>query len=150
MKLTYILFNLLTITGPIVFAQTATDLENRGGRAFSNSVSFEVGKMDFTNGDAITITSIRGTNSKIGKGGTYSIEGTYTLDSQDGAVLAAFVTTKENSGTTAIDPTQQLKIGKGTGKFKLILTMHEKGFPHVSFYPVQGGDSFGGIYFGPQ
>ena len=41
-----------------------------------------------------------------------------------------------------------MRIEKGTGTFRLVKTMREEGYLHVSFYPVPTGGSFGGVYFG--
>jgi hypothetical protein len=41
-----------------------------------------------------------------------------------------------------------MRIEKGTGTFRLVKTMREEGYLHVSFYPVPSGSCFGGIYFG--
>ncbi len=114
----------------------------------SQPVKFEAGKTNFVQGDSIKITSIRGSSSGINTNETYKIDGFYTLNSHDEAMLSAFVTTNENGGRSTIDLKQTKKVSKGKGKFSLILTMHNKGYPHVSFYPRLGGESFGGVYFG--
>ena len=43
---------------------------------------------------------------------------------------------------------QNAIVDKGEGWFTLFLPMSYKGWPHVSFYPAEGGNGFGGIYFG--
>ena len=43
---------------------------------------------------------------------------------------------------------QNLIVSQGTGTFTLFLPMSYGGCPHVSFYPVDGGTGFGGVYFG--
>lgn len=108
-------------------------------------VSFELGSSAFAPGDNITIKKVRGTSKKIEIGGTYSVEGTYTLSSKDEATLAFFDTSVSYSGPTPVDPKQRIHIKRGSGSFYLVKTMHDDGYLHVSFY---SGPDFGGVYFG--
>jgi hypothetical protein len=39
-------------------------------------------------------------------------------------------------------------VKRGSGEFTLKLPMPYDGWPHVSFYPAEGGTGFGGVYFG--
>ena len=39
-------------------------------------------------------------------------------------------------------------VDEGQGTFVLYLPMLCRGWPHVSFYPADGGGDFGGNYFG--
>jgi hypothetical protein len=114
---------------------------------FPYVVPFELGKAQFLAGDTVTIQSVRGTADSLRVGGTYCVEGSYTLNSADEAELALFVTTKLDI-RTKIDPKQMLRVKRGTGSFRLIETMAAEGYPHASFYPIPSGSSFGGIYFG--
>ncbi len=116
-------------------------------KKLSHSVKFEIGTAKFVQGDSITISSIHGTSSEISINETYRIEGSYTLASHDKATLASFVTTSEGGGSPT-GPKQEVKIVKGNGTFSLVITTHDKGYPHVSFYPSNGGEVFGGVYFG--
>jgi hypothetical protein len=114
----------------------------------SHEVRFELGDAKFDQGDHITIQQVRGTSETITVGGTYSVEGTYTLASQDEADLALYATTVAAGGPTPIDAEQHIRIKKGTGTFRLVKAMSEDGYLHVSFYPVPFGSAFGGVYFG--
>jgi len=114
---------------------------------FPYSVKFELGKVDFAPGDNITISAIHGTSHEIQTNGTYLVEGTYTLTSREEALLSLSIAV-DGSGITPTDSKQRMKIAKGQGKFNLIITMHEQGYPHISFYPADKGTVFGGIYFG--
>lgn len=80
---------------------------------------------------------------------SYGVEGTYTLDSADGASLALFCTTRSPSGPSAIQNTQRIRITKGTGEFYLYETNTPDGWLHVSFYP-DNSDWHGGVYFGEK
>src|SRR5258706_14010286 len=57
------------------------------------AVRYELGKTQFAPGDNITIQSLHGTSDTIVTGGTYCVEGTYALASQDHAVLPSYTTT---------------------------------------------------------
>jgi hypothetical protein len=43
---------------------------------------------------------------------------------------------------------QTAPVTKGEGTFTLYLPMTCRGWPHVSFYPAEGGRDIGGTYFG--
>ena len=129
----------LIVSGPFLSHAAQTN--------FSHPVSFEIGDIEFAAGDHIAIKEVRGTAPTLGTNHTYSVTGTYTLSSRDEAELALFLTVP-NSGRTRVDPKQTVRITKGSGTFHLVKTMHAQGYPHVSFYPVPSGNSFGGVYFG--
>jgi hypothetical protein len=114
---------------------------------FPAVVPFDLGAAEFFPGDNITIQRVTGTSPTISTGGTYCVEGTYTLASRDKADLSLYITTVTNISTPT-DPSQIMRIEKGTGTFRLVTTMGSEGYLHVSFYPVSTGSSFGGIYFG--
>jgi thiol-disulfide isomerase/thioredoxin len=113
-------------------------------------VPYEVGATNFETGDEIKITEIRGTSENFKPKHEYWIKGTYTLRSRDRATLGASVTAQSSAGAIPQphDPDQSLEIKRGSGEFTLKLPMHRNGWPHVSFYPADGGQSFGGVYFG--
>jgi len=136
----------ITIILSCTIAGRAATEETSGN--LPHAVRFELGDAHFARGDNITITQMRGTSEAIATGGTYCIEGTYTLASRDGADLAFFTTTITDNGPSPIEPRQHVRIKKGTGSFRLVKTLNEDGYLHLSFYPVHSGDDFGGIYFG--
>ncbi len=45
-------------------------------------------------------------------------------------------------------PSARPIVNRGNGTFTLFLVVTGRGSPHVSFYPSEGGGSFGGTYFG--
>jgi hypothetical protein len=133
----------LALAAPAATNNTAAD--------FPSVVPFELGEGEFFPGDSITIQRVSGTSPTIRVGETYCVEGTYTLASKEKADLAFFATTESKGHTpthTPTDRSQIMRIEKGTGTFRLVKTMREEGYLHVSFYPVPGGSCFGGIYFG--
>ncbi len=116
---------------------------------FPYAVKFEQGATRFLNGDKITILDVRRTVDTFTPGNIYWIRGTYTLASHDKAVLAAYITAMD--AADGIGPSlkvQSAVVNKGDGTFTLFLPMSSKGWPHVSFYPADGGGGFGGNYFG--
>ncbi len=129
----------LAPAGPAQTNENATD--------FPASVKFELGEAEFFPSDSITVESVRGTSSTIRTGETYCVEGTYTLASREAATLALFATTVK-AVSVPTDPSQTMRIKKGTGRFRLVKVMREEGYLHVSFYPVPSGSAFGGVYFG--
>ena len=114
---------------------------------FPHVVPFELGDAEFSAGDRITVTEVRGTAPTLITNETYCVTGTYSLSSRDEAELSFYVTVP-NSGPTRVDPKQTVRVTKGAGTFRLIKTMHAEGYPHISFYPRPSGSSFGGVYFG--
>jgi hypothetical protein len=116
---------------------------------FSHVIQYELGASGFPAGDQITITSVHGNRKHIEPGGSYLVEGTYTLSSAENAGLALFCTSRGPSGPTPVQEGQQVKITKGSDTFHLYETNAPDGWLHVSFYP-NGGSSRGGVYFGER
>ena len=59
------------------------------------------------------------------------------------------MTAKNVSAGRSIGGDDQAKVvERGSGEFTLKVRMPYEGWPHVSFYPAEGGQSFGGVYFG--
>jgi hypothetical protein len=133
---------------PTVRKATVTP-DARATSEFPHAVRFEQGATRFVDGDKITITEVRGTADRFTPGQTYRIKGTYTLASHDRAMLAAYVTAMdpENGRSTSLK-SQKTVVDRGSGTFTLTLPMSCRGWPHVSFYPADGGGDFGGNYFG--
>ena len=116
---------------------------------FPHVVKFEQGATRFQNGDKITILEVRGTADTMSPGNNYRIKGTYTLASHDRATLAAYTTaSKAANGTGPTHKVQSTMVNPGTGTFTLVLPMSCEGWPHLSYYPTDGGSDFGGNYFG--
>jgi len=113
-------------------------------------VPFQLGQAQFSQGDAITITSVRGTSSAIAPGNTYTITGTYELNSHPQAMVATFMSSFPGQSPIGSGPfgNNSVTVNAGKGTFSLELLMRTDGYPHVSFYPAGGGSSFGSTYFG--
>jgi len=99
-------------------------------------------------GDSITVEEVRGPAETWVAGNTYEVTGTYHLASHENAMLAAFVTVHSLPDVhPSPTPEQTVVVLKGEGRFTLRFHMWQAGDPHISFYPVGGGNDFGGIYF---
>jgi hypothetical protein len=123
---------------------------DEGARAkFSYVIPQGLGAGGFLAGDQITITELRGNQKHLEPGGSYLVEGTYTLASADSADLALFTTTRGPSGSTPVQGGQHIQITRGTGTFRLYETNIPDGWLHVSFY-LNNGNSRGGIYLGEK
>jgi hypothetical protein len=116
---------------------------------FPHVVRFKQGAARFLEGDDITIQEIRGTAETFSPGNIYRIVGTYKLASHDKAMLAAYTTASNAAdGRSRSLKVQHMYVDRGKGMFTLFLPMSYEGWPHVSFYPSDGGEGFGDNYFG--
>jgi beta-lactamase regulating signal transducer with metallopeptidase domain len=130
-------------------ATAARKADARATAEFPYAVRFEQGATRFLNGDKIAILEVRGTADTFKPDNTYWIKGTYTLASHDRATLAAYITARDaGHGKGDSERVQTTVVNQGNGTFTLVLPMSSQGWPHVSFYPADGGGDFGGNYFG--
>jgi beta-lactamase regulating signal transducer with metallopeptidase domain len=139
--------------GDNVYRRSATDSSTvpvtDESEYYSHIVRFDQGVTRFENGDEIKIVEIRGTAATFLPGHSYRIKGTYKLASRDKATLGGSVTAQNAAdGNSRSIKGQSMHVKRGDGTFKLYLPMTHRGWPHVSFYPADGGEGFGGNYFG--
>jgi beta-lactamase regulating signal transducer with metallopeptidase domain len=114
-----------------------------------HKVRFEQGATRFADGDDITILDVHGTAETFAPGNMYRITGTYTMGSHDRATISAYTTAMDSANGRSHSLKLQSKVvDRGDGTFTLYLPMLYRGWPHVSFYPADGGDGFGGNYVG--
>lgn len=106
----------------------------------------------FSPGDEIVITSVKGDRTHIELGGSYAVEGTYTLASMEKARLSISVAAPNPDWSDAISHTVSSTnqdggtlVSRGTGQFLLKTTARHAGTVHVSFDPPGGGDSHGTV-----
>lgn len=124
------------------------------GYELSHVVQFELGSNQLREGDSITIKEVRGTADTMSAGNMYQVKGMYKLHSAAKAQLAVFTTVDGNDPQSRqfehvpTMKTQTLLVDEGEGKFTLLFYMWQDGWPHVSFYPAEGGNGMGGVYFG--
>ncbi len=142
-----VLAGLLWALPGLMYAPAAWSEASNGPATFPYTVEFQLGEAEFLPGDSVTIQRVTGTSATIGVGETYCVEGSYTLGSRDKADLALFATTASKVATRT-DPSQIMRVEKGSGTFRLVKTMREEGYLHVSLYPAPSGSAFGGVYFG--
>jgi ketosteroid isomerase-like protein len=104
-------------------------------------IGFKITSREFQNGDSIEITGLSGPAGVLRPGQTYIVSGKYTLKSHDDAALHVYATNGETSSS------QGPIMKRGEGQFTRSFTLLKEGDLHLSFYPAEGGDSFGGVYF---
>lgn len=132
--------------------------ESLDKREFSHAVAFvpHIPKWGhFHEGDAITITSVRSDRAHIELGGTYLVEGVYTLQSEERASLSISETALTGTTPGARSPSfpgQRAEIARGSGRFELLQTMRYPGSFHISIYPTRRAnsnryESSGSVYF---
>lgn len=92
----------------------------------------------FRNGDNMTITRVMGNRKKIEPGGSYLVEGTYTLGSATSATVALSLSSNVNGGRSKWGKEQVCQVERGSGTFSLIAQMPFPGRFHVSFYFPSG------------
>jgi hypothetical protein len=118
---------------------------------FAIRVSTWPAREGFRKGDTIKIATVKGDRKRIEPGGTYLVQGTYTLASAPMARLALSLTVPAGSGSGAWSQPQFYDIEQGSGTFSFTAKMGSHGKYHVSFYlphnSGRGGSSAGGIYF---
>ncbi len=115
------------------------------GAGTKADVPITIGKTAFAPGDEIRIEQVTGTRSELAVGGEYEIRGRYTLASRDAALLALNSTAFGDDVRTSGD--KERNVTGGSGAFVLRFAIHADGDLHLSFYPADGGESFGGVYF---
>lgn len=112
-----------------------------GCQAPGEATKIAVAQVWMRSGDLIRISSIRGDRVRLEAGGNYIVEGKYRLGSHDAAILVLGSMDGTLSGET------RERVTRGEGEFRFTFVVVNAGFPHVSFYPEDGGESFGGAFF---
>jgi beta-lactamase regulating signal transducer with metallopeptidase domain len=110
-------------------------------RVPSYTIDFETVSPRFAEGDSIEIKEIVGTAGNLQPGNRYIVRGRYKLASADEAKLCLFATNGETKCQQGLD------VGRGEGQFERTFDYLKEGGLHLSFYPVNGGNGFGGVYF---
>ncbi len=115
---------------------------------YPNLIHVELGAREFAPGDGIVITSLRGNRRHLEPGGSYVLEGSYTLSSAARANLAWFATSPSPAAGQPVTREEDVEVARGSGRFRLKKTLKSPGWLHVSFYVK--GRPHGGIYFGEK
>ncbi|HUB24872.1 MAG TPA: M56 family metallopeptidase [Tepidisphaeraceae bacterium] len=116
--------------------------------ALTSAVPFTVGRTQFTGGDRIVITSVRGDRDHFEIGGTYQVRGTYHLESADKVTMSLWISARlpgQGWGNSA--PGQFTTITRGDGTFTLTDRIPVAGYPHINMH-IHSGNTIGDMYFG--
>ncbi len=114
---------------------TGVDASVPPGTRFTYDVAVAPTTSNLETGDAVTITSVRGTRGDLEPGGGYVVRGTYTLASADSATLALNVTAvRSGAGHSRSDGQDELVVKRGSGSFEPRKRMPYPGKPHLTFY----------------
>jgi len=113
-----------------------------------HEVGYTLGPQFFREGDHIVIEAVEASSSRFQVGETVHVKGRYTLQSREEAKIGIFVTQITGEGRSSILPEQQCAVNKGEGEFEVTIQIRHAGYLHVTYYPVEGGSGFGGVYFG--
>ena len=128
-----------------------TDIASAGP---DNPVDFVLGKSNLAENDRIEIQSITSSGKGFEVGARVTVKGTYTLESAESANLYFFSTRNLSSGEppspSYVRPSQMTPANRGTHPFELSKVVMGNNSPHVSFYDIETGQGFGGVYFSEQ
>ena len=114
--------------------------------AFTYSIPIEAYTQSWSKlkaGDSVEITELRGTSARIEPGQTYQVKGRYELGSRDRAALSLYST----NGEVESERGKAEVVQKGKGEFVREFRVVKPGMLHLDYYPVDGGDGFGGDVF---
>jgi len=112
-----------------------------GCRTPSTGSGVVVAPMWVSEQDEIRVTAISGDRPRLEPGGHYVVEGTVRLGSRDQANLRLGCMSGEISGENLQG------VYRGDARFRFAFTYEKEGFPHLSLYPSEGGNSLGSAYF---
>jgi hypothetical protein len=112
-----------------------------------SAVPFTLGRQQFKSGDSIVIDQVQATSANPGVGDKMVVRGHYHLVSAARADLGLRVTHKTPAGWDDVARAQTMAIKGADGSFELACEITYAGNSHVSFYPADGGEAFGGVYF---
>ena len=132
----------------LCFAGLLALLTAAGCVTASGDGSFALGNREFLAGDGIEILHVTAPSRNLQLGDTVTVQGRYVLQSHSQARLLLSIT--GTGGRTRNSPSQSQVAAAGSGEFELSIELNQPGELHVSFYPVPGGSSFGGVYFEPR
>ncbi len=125
----------------LIFVYTNAEYAENTKPEMRDKIDFEITRQDFREGDSIEIVEVSGSSETLEVGQTYTVKGRYTLASEDAAALHVYATNGETRSE------QGPAVQRGSGEFVRTFTFLEPGDLHLSFYPAEGGSSFGNLYF---
>jgi beta-lactamase regulating signal transducer with metallopeptidase domain len=104
-------------------------------------VPFETRSRQFRGDDDVSIDSVVKQRTQPGAIASFEIRGRYRLESTTSANLGLWCSNGEVQGTKSTN------VEKGEGEFDFVFSILKRGNLHLSYYPSQGGNSFGSLYF---
>ena len=119
-----------------------------GQPAAAGIINVVLGPSAFAKGDNIDIQEVRSERGTLAAGDTVTVKGTYTLSSHSAATLLFGLTADAQAPQN--EAILQRRIQAGTVPFEMKLPIMTDGHLHLGFYPVQGGNVLGTIYFGTE
>ena len=127
---------------------TSLLISSLSAEVISQELDIKLASKSFLSGDAIRIDKVFSTSEGLEVGDTVSVIGKYRLDTRKNAKLFLFLTQFEGDGLEEVDPGQRILAKEGWHNFKASITIKHKGYLHLTFYDVDSGKPFGGVYFG--
>jgi hypothetical protein len=82
-------------------------------------------------------------------GDSVVVRGQFNLQSRAQATVMVSLTVNAPGVSTPVAPSAYVDVNAGSGTFELAYEITQPGSLHVTFYPYEGGNSFGGVYFAP-
>jgi hypothetical protein len=110
-------------------------------------VPYATTKLQLAGGDRITIHSLVGDRPTIQEGGTYIVRG--EAQRAPGAPDANLMVWNADGDSTVLSE-REVRIGQTSTPFAFHFRVEKLGAPHLSLYPIAGGESFSSHYFGPR
>ena len=132
----------LAATTMVACATAPRDASQPSDVGSPGPVPFEMGLSDFAPGDSIVVTEVLGNSPAFKVGETYRVRGRYVLGSRDSADMSAWCMNGESEGD------RRRVVRRGSGTFEMTFRRLTSGYPHISFFPQEGGESFGMACFG--
>jgi hypothetical protein len=80
-------------------------------------------------------------------GDIVTVRGRYVLQSRRPARIGLSLTSRGPAGPLPVLPQSWQHVVEPNGTFELAYVVRREGELHVTFYPANGGSSFGGVYF---
>lgn len=107
-------------------------------------VPFEMGLVDGSKGDTLSVDEVVGTRAAFVAGGEYRVRGHYHLESLPEASLAIDL----RNGASDEHNLNSTFVYRGDGTFDLSLRILSPGYPHVALHPKGSSEAVATAYFG--
>ena len=128
----------------------ATSVTTLAAEPIQEHTAIHLGPKAYRDGDVIRITNVTSTSPMLEQGDTVTVKGKVRLDSRAKANLALYLTQTEGDGKEGTNKTQTMIVEEGMADFSLTATIKHRGVLHLTFYDIETGRPFGGVYFGTK